>query len=133
MKLKLKEDSREWQKFAAVLCVLLGGVGYLAIRRGVLPQSALFVLGGLIGLVLISSWICPRAYRGIYRGGMTVSFKLGQVMGQVLLTLLFFLILCPLGLLLRLLGKDLLRMRRGSPGESYWQAARDGRDFDRMF
>lgn len=133
MKLKLKENPREWQKFAAVLCVLLGGLTYLGFRKGWVPREAFPFVGGLVGLILISSWIFPRAYRGIYRTGMTMSFRVGQVMGKVLLTLLFFLAVVPLGLLLRLLGKDLLQLRRLPPGASYWQSARDGRDFDRMF
>lgn len=133
MKLKLKENPREWQKFAAVLCVFLIGLTYLGFRKGFVSRGAFPVVGGVVGLILISSWIFPRAYRRIYRIGMTVSFRVGQVMGKILLTILFFVALVPLGLLLRLLGKDLLQLRRLPAGASYWQVARDGREFDRMF
>jgi hypothetical protein len=63
---------------------------------------------------------------------MTVSFHIGQVVGKVLLTVFFFLFLTPLGLLLRLMDKDMLQLRR-SPAKTWWQPARNNRDFDRMF
>ena len=133
MKLKLKESPREWQKFAAVICVLLSVLTYGGVRKGFLPHGALWVVGTVVGLILLSSWTFPRAYRGVYRTGMTVSFQVGQVMGQVLLTVLFLVMILPLGWMLRLLGKDLLGIRRLPPGASYWKTARDGREFDRMF
>ena len=83
MKLKLKENPREWQKFAAVLCVLLGLITYAAFRRGIVTREAFPVVGGIVGLILVSSWVFPRAYRGVYRVGMSVSFRVGQVMGKV--------------------------------------------------
>lgn len=133
MKLKLKENPREWQKFAAVLCVLLSGLTFLGFRKGYLPQAALFAAGTAVVLTLVSSWIFPRAFRGVYRAGMTVSFQVGQVMGRIMLTLLFLVLVTPLGLGLRILGKDLLRLRRPPRGATCWQVARDGRDFERMF
>jgi hypothetical protein len=64
---------------------------------------------------------------------MTVSFNIGQVIGKVLLTLLFFLLVTPMGLLLRLLGKDLLRLKKTPDQATYWHRAKSSREFDRMF
>ena len=133
MKLKLKENPREWQKFAAVLCVLLGMASYVAFRKGLLPRPGLAGVAALIGAILVSSWCFPRAYRGVYRTGMTISFQVGQVMGKVILTALFLLVITPLGWVLRCLGKDLLQLRRQPTATTYWQPARDGRNFEKMF
>ena len=64
---------------------------------------------------------------------MTVSFQIGQMMGRILLTALFLLVVTPMGLLLRLLGKDLLQLKRPAKAESYWRAAKTANQFDRMF
>lgn len=133
MKLKLKENPREWQKFAAVLCVLLGMASYVGFRKGLLPRPGLSGVAALIGAILVSSWCFPRAYRGVYRTGMTISFHVGQIMGKVILTALFLLLITPLGWVLRCFGKDLLQLRRRPAATTYWQPARDGRDFERMF
>ncbi len=54
-------------------------------------------------------------------------------MGKVLLSLFFFIVVTPMGLLLRLLGKDLLQLKRTAETKTYWQKAKNNRDFDRMF
>ena len=64
---------------------------------------------------------------------MTASWHVGQVMGRLLLTVLFLLLVTPLGLLLRLLGKDLLELKRRPDAASYWHVAKKPGPLDRMF
>jgi hypothetical protein len=64
---------------------------------------------------------------------MTVAFCLGQVMGRLLLALAFLVVVTPLGVALRLGGKDLLRLRRDRRSASYWRSARFTSEFDRQF
>jgi len=130
--LRLKENPREWQKFVAVMGTAANLIVWMLWRRGRLPLGVPVAVAALALLVLIVALICPRWFRGFYRAGMTVSFHFGQVIGKVLLIGFFFLFLTPLGLLLRFMGKDLLQLKR-SPAKTWWQPARNNRDFDRMF
>ena len=58
---------------------------------------------------------------------------MGRVFGSLFLLLLFFFLLLPLGLALRLFGKDLLQMRRWpSVARSYWKVPRPPGPLDRM-
>ncbi len=131
--MKLKENPREWRKFTAVMMVLfgLGGIGLR--RRDILSSTGLWIWFGCVPVVLLLSWVRPRWFRGFYRGGMTVSHALGRVMGGVLLTVMFFLVLTPLGLWLRLLGKDLLGLKRRPERATYWEETKTNRHFDRQF
>ena len=133
MQPKLKENPREWQKFAVVLAVMLGLVTWLASRRGWVPRGAWIPLGIVILLVPALALIRPRWSRPIYRGGMTVSFHIGLVMGKVMLTVFFLFVVTPLGLLLRLMGKDLLAMRRKPDAVTYWHPAKPSSKLDQMF
>ena len=133
MQPKLKENPREWQKFAVVLAVMLGLVTWLASRRGWVPRGAWIPLGIVILLVPALALIRPRWFRPIYRGGMTVSFHIGLVMGKVMLTVFFLFVVTPLGLLLRLTGKDLLAMRRKPDAATYWHPAKPSSKLDQMF
>jgi Saxitoxin biosynthesis operon protein SxtJ len=65
----------------------------------------------------------------------TFAGVLGWVNARVLLSLLFFIVLTPVGLVWRLTGKDPLSRRRASwPGWSaYPERYRNPRHFDRMF
>ena len=132
MKLKLKEDPKEWLKFTAVMAVLAGFVSFLLFRRKVISTNALTIVGTVLGLILIVCWLKPRWFRVFYRAGMRVSFRIGQVVGWVWLMLFFLLVLTPLGLVLRLLGKDLLALKRRNV-PTYWHPAKNSNQFDRQF
>ncbi len=133
MKPKLKEEPREWLKFTAVMEVLAGALAVSLHWKKVIPRPAL--VGVLVFLVaaLLLCWSRPRLFRGFYRAGMTASFYVGQVMGRVLLTFFFLLVLTPLGLLLRLMGKDLLKLKRPANAATYWTESRPNHHFDRQF
>jgi hypothetical protein len=132
MKLKLQENPREWQKFVLVITGMLA-VGAIWLQlRGVISPGAMLVTLVILHLVIVLALAKPTWFRAFYRGGMTVTFHIGQVMGKVLLTLIFLLVLTPTGLLLRLFGKDLLALRKPE-GPSYWRPAKTNRHFDRQF
>ena len=42
-------------------------------------------------------------------------------------------IVTPLGLVLRVMGKDLLKLKRNPAATTYWQLARTSEQFDRQF
>ena len=132
MRLKLKEEPKEWLQFTAVMAALAVLVSALLYRRKVIGVEALSGIAIAAVLVLCVCAIRPRWFRGFYRAGMTMSFRVGQTLGWLWLTLLFLLVLTPLGLLLRAFGKDLLAMKRRKT-DTYWRPARPSGDFDRQF
>ncbi len=131
--LRLKEKPIEWIKFTAVIGVAVNAVLWLLWRRGILPVAVPVAAVAIAVLFFIAAIIRPYSFRGFYRGGMTVSFQIGQTMGKVMLVLFFFVFVTPMGLILRLFGKDLLRLKRTPGEETYWHPAKSSREFDRMF
>jgi|KBSSwiStaDraftv2_1062776.scaffolds.fasta_scaffold404386_1 hypothetical protein len=132
MKLKLKEQPREWWKFTAVMAVFPALLAWSLHRKQHLSATALAAtLAALVGVLGVCA-LRPRWFRGFYRAGMTASFHIGQCIGRVMLTLFFLVVLTPLGMLLRILGKDLLAMRRRKV-ESYWRPARPWGPLHRQF
>jgi len=105
---KIDSSVRELRKFAFVMGIPLALIGGFLLWRQkdyywyFFAASALFVLAGLLVLVLL---------KPIHMGWMTFSIVMGWFMTRVILFVLFFLILTPTALLLRLLGKDLLNMK----------------------
>jgi hypothetical protein len=131
--LRLKEKPIEWIKFTAVMGLVVNGVLWMLWWKGRLAVATPIVAAALAGIALMMALIRPRWFRGFYRGGMTVSFHIGQTIGKVMLTLFFFLVVTPMGLLLRIAGKDLLHLKRRADDESWWHSAKDSREFDRLF
>lgn len=132
MKLKLKEEPREWLKFTAVMAVVAFAVAVLLHRRKVIGTETLVAMAIAIMVAVGVCAIRPRWFREFYRIGMTASFRVGQALGWLWLTLFFLLVLTPLGLLLRAFGKDLLEMKRRKT-DTYWRATRPPGGFDRQF
>ncbi len=64
--------------------------------------------------------ILPRALKWIYVGWMTLAMVLGAIVSTLLLTVLFYLMVTPIGLLARLAGKDFLSRKRRPTDASYW-------------
>lgn len=132
MKLKLKEDPREWLKFTAVMVFAVALITFLLHRKRVMPLEGVLSVEAVLALALLACAVRPRWFRGFYRGGMTASFHVGQVMGRVMLTVFFLLVVTPLGLILRLCGKDLLATKRRTTA-SYWRTAKPVGPLDRQF
>jgi hypothetical protein len=131
MKLRLKENPREWFKFAAVAGLFVAIAGLLLRKRGVLhvPIWTLFI-PGICALAMGA--LRPRLLRGPYRAAMTVSFYFGKVIGTVLLSVFFLVVVTPIALLMRMAGKDLLQLKKRN-AETYWHSAKPPSALDRMF
>jgi len=75
-------------------------------------------LGGA-GAWLAVALICPRLLAPLYKGWMKFGHVLGWINARIILGLVFFVLVTPIGLVMRLFGKDPLRMR-AKKSASYW-------------
>jgi hypothetical protein len=107
-----------------------------ALRRfGFAVGSVLFLLGGImlwrhrnagwpflsIGvLLLLAPIIAPAILRYVYRPWMILALLLGWFITRLLLMLVFFLVVTPIGLLQRVCGKRALEFGFRSGENSYW-------------
>ena len=86
-------------------------------RRGA-PQWVWVTLIALAAVLLIAAALVPSLLRPVYRGWMRLGEVLGWVNTRVLLTLIFFLVVTPIGLLMRLFGRSPIAVKRRN--DSYW-------------
>ena len=76
----------------------------------------LYWLGGA-GAWFAAALIYPRILAPLYRVWMVFGHALGWLNARLILGIVFFLLVTPIGLVMRLAGKDPLRLRRSG---SYW-------------
>lgn len=79
-----------------------------------------WVLGLGVGLFGLSHIAYP-VMKPVHFGWMRFSQILGWVSTKVVLSIFFYLVLTPTGLLMRLFGKDLLDKRIDRSAKSYWK------------
>lgn len=133
MKLKLKEEPQEWRKAAWLTALGLAVLNTVLCWRRALPIAGLVVVLGALAAVAVGAWRRPRWFRGYYRCSTRVGFHVSQFLGRAVLAVLFLVVLTPLGLALRLFGKDLLRLKRSPKSETYWNTAHASTPLDRLF
>jgi Saxitoxin biosynthesis operon protein SxtJ len=119
--------------------ILVGGIfaalGGWWLMRGKFHSIAPCALG--LGAVLIILGVSfPRALVIPNRLWMKVAEALSFVMTRVILALVFFLVVMPIGLVRRMLGGDPLN-RRAAPANSYWRPyltrQTDRRHYEKMY
>ena len=71
-------------------------------------------------MFFLCAWIAPNLLKPVYITWMKLAFILGWINTRVLLLLIFYLIFTPIGLVVRLLGKDLLDKKFQINKPSYW-------------
>jgi hypothetical protein len=99
--------------------VLIFGFGLGSSR----PWVSLF-FAALAGLSAIFSLVLPKANLPIYVGLSVVAFPIGLVVGYIILGVLFFLLITPVGLIFKLTGRDPLKRRFEPEAATYWEPAR---------
>jgi hypothetical protein len=76
-----------------------------------------------IGTVFaLAAAFVPKLLHWVHGPWMIVSVLLGWIVSGIVLTLVFFLIITPLGLLQRLFGKSAIDAGFKADAPSYWQA-----------
>lgn len=110
-------DSKGLREFGLVtgaLFVGLFGLLFPWLFQLAFPYWPWIIAGILWGLALL----VPTGLKPIYHGWMFIALIIGWINTRILLALMFYLIITPMGLLMRLLGKQPMRKFQ-SPVASY--------------
>ena len=117
LQLPTDPSTRQLRQFAAIwwplFCVVVGA----ALLRLVGPPAAIAVwtLGVVLGLI---GWWLPSVIRPVFLGLLVLTYPIGWLISHVVLVVLYFLVLTPIGLLLRLIGRDPLERSSSAEAES---------------
>jgi hypothetical protein len=133
MKLHFKEDPRTWRNQALLSALGLVILGSVLLWRRILPVKVWCAALVILAIMAFCALLKPSWFRGYYRLSVRVGFALSQCMGRMVLMLFFIFILTPVGLILRLAGKDALQLKRPRNVKTYWHEARDCSPLDRLF
>lgn len=114
---QLKTGPRDLRKFGLLAGGVFAALGILYLLRHKTGYPW-FLIPGVV--LLAFGVVLPRALKYVYIAWMTLAIMLGFVMTHVILTLFFFLVITPLGLVARLLGKDFLNLKLDKQAATYW-------------
>lgn len=119
IELKTEASAKELAWFGVGLLAAAGVAGVMLWRAtGEIAASQYVWSGGV--LVSVVYYLVPPWRRPIFLGWMYATYPIGWVMSHVLLALIYFGILTPIGCVMRVVGYDPLARRRESARRSYW-------------
>lgn len=113
----IKSEKSDLRKFGITIGVILLIIaGFLFWK-----EKESFQLVFAIGIILFVSGITiPIIIKPVYWIWMIFAIILGWFMTRVILSLLFYMIFIPIGLISRLLGKQFIELRWNKNDSTYW-------------
>lgn len=120
-----KEQSKDTGMAMVLLLLLFSG----AFKREVLVSMAI--------IVLVVDMIFPQLYRPVAVLWLGLTHLLGTVISKIVLTLVFYGVVTPIGLARKLLGRDSLKLRDFKCGEDSVMISRNhtftGQDIEKPY
>jgi carbamoyltransferase len=133
MRLKLKEDPKEWRKVALLSALGLAILSTVLCWWHILPVAGWIAALSVLASVMLCAVLQPRWFRGYYRLSIRLGFYASQWIGYAVLAVLFLLVLTPLGWALRLTGKDLLQLKQPRNTVNYWHPTGESSPLNQLF
>ena len=97
---------------------IVGGIVYVSAE-----SFAVTVSIWLVALaVVVLYYLIPALRRPLYLGWLYAAFPIGWVVSHFVMVITFYLVVTPIGLLMRLLGRDPMKRRLDESAETYWVA-----------
>jgi hypothetical protein len=112
-----KATPRDLRKFGLTVGAVFLGLGLLFYLRH--KPYCWYLLAPGVPLVVLGA-VLPRSLKWIYVLWMTFAIVLGAIVSTILLTLLFYFVVTPIGLVARVAGKDFLSQKLEPNATSYW-------------
>jgi len=129
MELSVKKMTKDQSRDTGMAMVLLLLLIYLKTRRDGLVYAAM--------ILHVVNMIVPRVYAPVAVLWLGLSHVLGTIMSKILLSILFFGLVTPIGVLRRLFGKDSLKLRAFKANEESAMSVRNhlfvGHDIERPY
>ena len=130
IKLTPSKSERTW--FGAMMFVvfaIIGTVVHFKFDRATIA----YVAWGLSVLVPAVYYIVPPLQPAIYRGWMLLVFPVGWTVSHLVLVVIYYFAITPLGLVVRMLGYDPMKRRFDRRARTYWVEHRPGGNVWRYF
>jgi hypothetical protein len=112
-----KSNTKELRSFGLLVGAVFIVIGvWPMLFRGESPRLWAIIVGGLLMLLggLVPDFLAP-----IHRGWMWIGHVLGWINTRILLGIVFYGLVTPIGIVFRLMGKDTMRQAFSETSQTY--------------
>lgn len=123
---------RELRQFAVILgafSIVLGALVWYKIRE-LSITVVIWTVGFLVALV---GYNIPPFMRWVFVGWMVAAYPIGWTISHLLMAVIFYFVLTPIGFLVRLINSDPMQRQFDRTAKTYWTRHDPGRAARRYF
>ena len=130
--LNLNPSKKELRTFGLCALAFLALVGWVVFRRsGSMPIAA--GIWGLGVLLAVLGFAAPQTLKPVWIVLMVVNYPIGWVLTHVVMAIIFYLVVTPVGVIMRLTGRDPMERAFDRSAKTYWKARHSDPDSARYF
>ncbi len=126
--LDLRPDDRKLKQFGFTTVLMTALLALLGVFRGSilwmdwsgfgsLPGLAFALIGGY---ALVAAILRPGLIRPLYLSLAVLTFPIGIVLSLVVMVLLYYLLITPIALVFRVVGRDRLGLKTAPEAKTHW-------------
>lgn len=112
-------EKRGQQLLGVVLPGMMAAIGG-AVRAGADPGTVAVVVGGIGTVIAAAMFASPAVGRAVYVGWLLAAVPIGWTISHLVLGAVYYLVITPLSLLMRLTGRDPLHRKLDREADTYW-------------
>ncbi len=113
----IKSSAKDLKKFGLTVGIVFLLIGFLWLWKSK-GGYVYFIFTGAFFIVF--AFLAPLVLKPIQKIWMTAALAMGWVMTRVLLSIVFYLVMTPIGLIAKLMGKKFLDPALQADADSYW-------------
>ncbi len=119
--LEVKKDftPRELLWFGPLFALFAGLIGMIILRRFEAPRVA-YGIWSVAAAIIVLYYAIPPIRKPLYLGWIYSAFPIGWVISHVLLIAIYYLLITPIGILMKLVGYDPMTRTFDKNESSYW-------------
>ena len=133
VKVNREPSTRELRQFAGIwlplFCLVIGWI----IQTLTETWTPAFYLWGVCAVVSVAGLVEPRIIKPVFVGLMYAVFPIGFVLSYVILAIVYYLVLTPVGLIMRVVGYDPMDRKLEPDADTYWIKRDAAPDASRYF
>lgn len=123
---------RRAQLAGALLPLILALTGG-SVALGTPVMRVAMACWAVAGIGALAVWASPRFGRRLYVGWMLAALPIGWTLSHLLLALVYYLVVTPIGLVMKLVGYDPMKRAFDRTSETYWVERRPETEASRYF
>ena len=132
VEINLKPSAKDLKWFGVILALFFGLVGTLVLWKAESMKAAIILWSIGVGLCAIYYAIQPFR-KPMYVGWMTLLFPIGWTISHLVLAIVYYLVLTPIGLVMKLIGRDAMQRKFEPQARTYWIEHNPGGEASRYF